>query len=108
MKRNAPESSQNRTAASSQQESATATKLELAGSEEDVRRLRPLVVLEHVAEASRPLTLAHLASQTFRGDSLAQFRCIHLAVLGPGCVKTHSSAYIDCIVMSGFGHEAIH
>lgn len=63
MKRNLHEASQNRTATSSRRQLAGAVKLELAGSEEDVRRLRPLVVLEHLTDATHPLTLAQLASR---------------------------------------------
>jgi len=61
MKRNPLPANQYRVAAWVEPESSDRQEADLDEGNEDVRRLRPLTVLEHLSEASQPLTLAQLA-----------------------------------------------
>jgi DNA-binding IclR family transcriptional regulator len=61
MKQNRAQPDQNRTAALPDPDDFDATLSELEGANEDVRRLRPLTVLELLTESTQPLTLAQLA-----------------------------------------------
>jgi len=62
LKRNAGKADQNRAAASIEDDDEDFGGPDSNASNEDVRRLRPLTVLEHLTEARQPLTLAQLAS----------------------------------------------
>lgn len=62
MKRNRGETDQYRTAAWMELDPNEGQEPQSAGSSEEVRRLRPLTVLEHLSEASQPLTLSQLSS----------------------------------------------
>jgi DNA-binding IclR family transcriptional regulator len=62
MKRNIGQSGQYRTSAWAEPEPNDNLEPEHADASDDVRRLRPLTVLEHLSEASQPLTLAQLSS----------------------------------------------
>lgn len=62
MKRIGNQADQYRTAAWMEPGSDEELEPEDAGSNEDIRRLRPLTVLEHLSEASQPMTLAQLSS----------------------------------------------
>ena len=61
MKRNSEQTDQYRTAAWLEPGPNEEDEPERAGSSDDVRRLRPLTVLEHLSEASQPLTLTQLS-----------------------------------------------
>jgi len=61
MKQNRVHADQNRTAALPDSDEFDETLSELDGANEDVRRLRPLTVLELLTESTQPLTLAQLA-----------------------------------------------
>ncbi|MCK9260331.1 MAG: IclR family transcriptional regulator [Azoarcus sp.] len=61
MKQNRGQPDQNRTAALPDPDDFDETLSELEGANEDVRRLRPLTVLELLTESTQPLTLAQLA-----------------------------------------------
>ena len=61
MKRNPLPANQYRVAAWVEPESSDRQEADLDEGNEDVRRLRPLTVLEHLSEASQPLTWAQLA-----------------------------------------------
>jgi len=62
MKRNRTQALQYRTAAWAEPNPREQNESDQAEASEDIRRLRPLTVLEHLSEASQPLTLAQLAS----------------------------------------------
>lgn len=62
MKRHAEEMHQNHTAARPGDRLGEAGDAEHGDTNEDVRRLRPLAVLEHLTQSPQPLTLAQLAS----------------------------------------------
>ena len=63
MKQNPDETNQNRTAASIEPVFDDVDDAPSSGSNEDIRRLRPLTVLELLTESPQPLTLAQLAAQ---------------------------------------------
>jgi DNA-binding IclR family transcriptional regulator len=62
MKRNRAQALQYRTAAWAEPNLSDRHEPDQTEASEDIRRLRPLTVLEHLSEASQPLTLAQLAS----------------------------------------------
>lgn len=61
MKQNRTQVDQNRSAALPDADDFDESLAELDGANEDVRRLRPLTVLEFLTESAKPLTLAQLA-----------------------------------------------
>jgi DNA-binding IclR family transcriptional regulator len=64
MNRKRGQANQYRTAAWTESEIDESDEPETERSSEDLRRLRPLTVLEHLSEASHPLTLAQLVRLT--------------------------------------------
>ena len=66
MKRRADEVNQNGTKIETEAPEEAAG-IERDSAAEDVRRLRPLTILEHLTESQQPLTLAQLAASRRKG-----------------------------------------